>query len=183
MNAMVSWSALPIAQPPRSKPPLRSSSDAPPFPCITPSTVTCVMVVSFMVRPLYSWGSRYDRSEARNSSTSKRLFGCGLQSLRVAGVDVVHARHVVDRGAELERDCEPADDVAGAARHDVDAEQSPRPAVEHELEEAVLRSGVLGARDRAQRMSRDAEVESLLARLGFGQSDTAELGIREDRGR
>src|SRR2546423_12202715 len=48
MNVMVSLSATPIAHPPRSKPFLRSSSDAPPFPCITPSTVTCVMVVSFM---------------------------------------------------------------------------------------------------------------------------------------
>src|SRR3954447_26382291 len=111
MNVRVSLSPTPRAHPPRSNPFLRSSSDAPPFPCITPSTVTCVMVVSFMVRPLYSWGSRYNRSEARNSSTSKLLLGCGLQSLRVAGVDLVHARHVVDRGAELERDCEPADDV------------------------------------------------------------------------
>src|SRR5438093_8475364 len=37
--------------PPRSNPPLRSSSAAP-SPCITPSTVTIVMVVSFMVAPL-----------------------------------------------------------------------------------------------------------------------------------
>src|SRR5215212_8812235 len=49
MNVMVSSSPAPIAQPPRSNPFLRSSSDAPPFPCITPSTVTCVMVVSLMV--------------------------------------------------------------------------------------------------------------------------------------
>src|SRR5919201_91882 len=48
MNARVSSSNTPIAQPPRSNPPLRSSSDAAPFPCITPSTVTCVMVVSFI---------------------------------------------------------------------------------------------------------------------------------------
>src|SRR3954467_9328090 len=48
MNVIVSSSATPIAHPPRSNPFLRSSSDAPPFPCITPSTVTCVMVVSFM---------------------------------------------------------------------------------------------------------------------------------------
>jgi hypothetical protein len=46
---MVSLSAAPMAHPPRSNPFLRSSSDAPPFPCITPSTVTWVMVVSFMV--------------------------------------------------------------------------------------------------------------------------------------
>src|SRR6266545_7953127 len=48
MNVRVSSSNTPIAHPPRSNPPLRSSSDAAPFPCITPSTVTCVMVVSFM---------------------------------------------------------------------------------------------------------------------------------------
>src|SRR6266550_5715048 len=48
MNVMVSLSNTPMAHPPRSNPFLRSSSDAPPFPCITPSTVTCVMVVSFM---------------------------------------------------------------------------------------------------------------------------------------
>jgi hypothetical protein len=36
-----------LAHPPRSNPPLRFSS-GPPFPCITPSTETCVVVVSFM---------------------------------------------------------------------------------------------------------------------------------------
>src|SRR6266540_4613918 len=35
MNVIVSLSATPIAHPPRSNPLLRSSSDAPPFPCIT----------------------------------------------------------------------------------------------------------------------------------------------------
>src|SRR5205814_3134894 len=49
MNPKVSLSNTPMAHPPRSNPFLRSSADAPPFPCITPSTVTCVMVVSFMV--------------------------------------------------------------------------------------------------------------------------------------
>src|ERR1051325_6250652 len=48
MNVRVSSSPAPRAHPPRSNPFLRSSSVAPPFPCITPSTVTCVMVVSFM---------------------------------------------------------------------------------------------------------------------------------------
>src|SRR5919204_3031056 len=48
MNAWVSLSPFPRAHPPRSNPALRSSSDAWPFPCITPSTVTWVMVVSFM---------------------------------------------------------------------------------------------------------------------------------------
>src|SRR6266550_7502191 len=69
MNVMVSLSTTPMAHPPRSNPFLRSSSDAPPFPCITPSTVTCVMVVSFMGLSFLSWGlSRYDRAEARISS-------------------------------------------------------------------------------------------------------------------
>src|SRR5215217_7675389 len=55
MNVMVSLSATPMAHPPRSNPLLRSSSEAPPFPCITPSTVTCVMVVSFMIAVPFSW--------------------------------------------------------------------------------------------------------------------------------
>ena len=54
---MVSLSANPMAHPPRSNPFLRSSSDAPPFPCITPSTVTCVMVVSFMIAVPFSLGA------------------------------------------------------------------------------------------------------------------------------
>src|SRR5712692_1235371 len=37
-----------MAHPPRSNPPLRSSSD-PPSPCITPSTETFVVIVSFMI--------------------------------------------------------------------------------------------------------------------------------------
>src|SRR5918996_36504 len=57
MNVMLSLSNTPMAHPPRSNPPLRSSSDAPPFPCITPSTVTCVMVVSFIVRSSLLAGS------------------------------------------------------------------------------------------------------------------------------
>src|SRR6266699_3904104 len=57
MNVMVSLSNTPMAHPPRSNPFLRSSSDAPPFPCITPSTVTCVMVVSFMIAVPFSLGA------------------------------------------------------------------------------------------------------------------------------
>ena len=45
-----------MAHPPRSNPPLRSSSDAP-SPCITPSRETCVMVVSFMGSSFLSWWS------------------------------------------------------------------------------------------------------------------------------
>src|SRR5688572_10895289 len=42
------WSEYGVIHPPRSNPPLRSSS-APPSPCITPSVVTIVVVVSFMI--------------------------------------------------------------------------------------------------------------------------------------
>src|SRR6478609_4268650 len=55
MNAIVSPSPAPMAHPPRSNPFLRSSSDAPPFPCITPSTVTCVMVINFIVAVPFPW--------------------------------------------------------------------------------------------------------------------------------
>src|SRR5487761_1261127 len=54
MNVLVSSSPFPRAHPPRSKPFLRSS-DAAPFPCITPSMVTWVMVVSFMVVVPLPW--------------------------------------------------------------------------------------------------------------------------------
>src|SRR5436309_3842690 len=50
-DAEASLSNSGATHPPRSNPPLRSSSAAP-SPCITPSTVTIVMVVSFMVAPL-----------------------------------------------------------------------------------------------------------------------------------
>src|SRR5215475_6336986 len=48
MNVLVSSAPFPRAHPPRSNPFLRSS-DAAPFPCITPSMVTWVMVISFMI--------------------------------------------------------------------------------------------------------------------------------------
>src|SRR5690348_13499019 len=49
MSASVSLSPTPRAQPPRSNPFARSSSDAPPLPCVTPSRVIWVMVVSFTI--------------------------------------------------------------------------------------------------------------------------------------
>src|SRR5579859_3487345 len=45
-----------LAHPPRSNPRLRSSTCSPPFPCITPSTETCVVVVSFMIAVPFSLG-------------------------------------------------------------------------------------------------------------------------------
>src|SRR5262245_15952675 len=43
-----------MAHPSRSNPALRSSSDGP-FACITPSTETCVVVVSFMIEVPHPW--------------------------------------------------------------------------------------------------------------------------------
>src|SRR5688572_26534201 len=64
-----------MAHPPRSKPPLRSSS-APPSPWITPSTVTCVVDVSFMVAvPFSPFRSRWGRPSDRTD-----LIGCGTGS-------------------------------------------------------------------------------------------------------
>ena len=60
------------AHPPRANPPLRSSS-GPPRPCITPSTVTCVMVVSFMGSSFSRWFARLvDCTGARISSVCAR---------------------------------------------------------------------------------------------------------------
>src|SRR5580700_5612350 len=54
MKVLVSSSPAPRAHPPRSNPFLRSS-DVAPFPCITPSRVTWVMVVSFMSAVPLPW--------------------------------------------------------------------------------------------------------------------------------
>src|SRR2546427_3842067 len=68
---MASLSNTDVTHPPRSNPPLRSSS-APPSPCITPSTVTIVRVVSFMGSSLLSWWSfSFDRTEGRISSVER----------------------------------------------------------------------------------------------------------------
>src|SRR5918911_4389888 len=58
MTVMASSSKCGMAHPPRSNLP-RSSSSGPPGPCITPSTETCVVVVSFMVVVPFSlvWSS------------------------------------------------------------------------------------------------------------------------------
>src|SRR5947199_1383511 len=67
---MASLSAYGVTHPPRSNPPLRSSS-APPSPCITPSTVTIVRVVSFMVAVPFSFSlklSSFDSAGPRRRS-------------------------------------------------------------------------------------------------------------------
>src|SRR5437764_10785075 len=86
MNVMVSLSNTPMAHPPRSNPFLRSSCDAPAVLCITPSTVTCVMVVSFMVAAPFSLGfcrrlirldrgaDLIDRSRVRPANSTRRIW-------------------------------------------------------------------------------------------------------------
>src|SRR2546430_17179538 len=83
-----------MAHPPRSKPPLRSSS-GPPIPCITPSTETLVVVVNRM-----SWSPPYVYAwcahEARIASRSGASVGNGREAL---GRDANHERwaiHVLD---------------------------------------------------------------------------------------
>src|SRR5215204_7743148 len=66
-----------VTHPPRSNPPLRSSSGAP-SPCITPSTVTIVVVVSFTVAAPFSsaWSARRVYSTYPTpSSDDHRVFG------------------------------------------------------------------------------------------------------------
>src|SRR5437764_9590939 len=59
-----------MAHPPRSKPPLRSSS-GPPNPCITPSTETLVVVVNLttcLSRQVHAWCAREARIASRHCS-------------------------------------------------------------------------------------------------------------------
>src|SRR5919205_2503723 len=91
-NASARWNTSPTyappsssssgrAHPPRSNPPLRSSS-GPPSPCITPSTETCVIVVSFMRAapvPL-----SFDPTQAEGMPS-----GIGIDLVIVAGIDVL----------------------------------------------------------------------------------------------
>src|SRR5581483_3279884 len=57
------------AHPPRSNRP-RSSSSGPPGPCITPSTETCVVVVSFMVVVPFLVGLVIGRSDQATPRSS-----------------------------------------------------------------------------------------------------------------
>jgi hypothetical protein len=63
VNSRTAFSVMPMpTQPPLSNPPLRFSS-GPPFPCTTPSTVTWVVVVSFMIAAPFSLGLVAVRSD------------------------------------------------------------------------------------------------------------------------
>src|SRR5213596_1194679 len=95
----------------------------------------------------------------------------------------MHVREVVDLYAELQRGREAADDVARAARDDVDAQHLARVRREDDLEQAVLRTRELRTRDVCQRMPDGVELETGATRLLLGETDRAELGIREDRRR
>src|SRR5918993_1118712 len=92
MNVIVWLSPTPKAHPPRSKPFLRSSSDAPPFPCITPSTETCVVVVNFMIAVPFSLGapswaaSALLRTPQPRSDTPRELPFAGLQERRLSAI-------------------------------------------------------------------------------------------------
>src|SRR5687767_1550490 len=88
------------AHPPRSNTP-RSSSSAPPGPCITPSTETCVVVVSFMTAATFSfvWSCSVGPGAAPD------LIGGGTSVLRALAValleSIVDLRHgplLVDSG-------------------------------------------------------------------------------------
>src|SRR5918997_1181565 len=73
-----------MAHPPRSNPPLRSSS-GPPSPCITPSTETFVLIVSFMVAVPFSlvWSSFGMTGPPR-----RRLCGLGVGGLLYVRLDL-----------------------------------------------------------------------------------------------
>src|SRR2546425_836911 len=63
-----------MAHPPRSKPPLRSSS-GPPNPCITPSTETLVVVVNLMSWSpphVHAWCAHEARITSRRESPDPR---------------------------------------------------------------------------------------------------------------
>ena len=82
---MASSSNTGVTHPPRSNPPLRSSS-GPPSPCMTPSSVTSVTVVSFMAAVPFSLGlSSFDQTGPRRRSHRSQqspsgplFFGRGL---------------------------------------------------------------------------------------------------------
>ena len=78
---------------------------------------------------------------------------------------MVHVREVFDLHAELQRDGEPADDVARLPGDDVDPKHAPCLAVEDDLEQPVLRLDVLRTRYRGQRVRGDTDLEALFDRF------------------
>src|SRR5215203_3208171 len=82
-----------MAHPPRSNPPLRSSS-GPPSPCITPATETFVLVVSFMVAVPFSlvWSCPSPRPAGRGRSRLREVFGETVQDFGPALPSAVAVR-------------------------------------------------------------------------------------------
>src|SRR6266516_3682119 len=116
---MASLSLFAMAHPPRSNPPLRSSSD-PPSPCITPSTVTIVVVVSFISRFL-------SRGSSRRSTRSEQ----GPHVGDVVLLNLHRAEELVIRGV-------------GSATSRRDADQARRRGPDHTLLETSDPLPVLG---------------------------------------
>src|SRR5438874_6508118 len=87
------------AHPPRLNLP-RSSSSGPPGPCITPSTETCVVVVSFMVAVPFSlvWSSFGCCRSSRQSSPASTGLGRILGQDRV---DLADGLFQAPHGGEL----------------------------------------------------------------------------------
>src|SRR3954470_21593188 len=75
-------------------------------------------------------GSESVSKHMARASLRQRFLRRRLEPLRVARIDVMHVREVVDGDAELQRGSKPADDVARAARDDMDAEHLARGRVE-----------------------------------------------------
>src|SRR4029453_1157566 len=120
-----------VTHPPRSNPPLRSSS-GPPSPCITPSTETIVMVVSFMIGVPFSLSSSsFDRDGSVHGSgqccsprsalgpaqVQDGWFGLGERGREVEALVAVEG-HLVRFCGPAAVDAEPFDGVgAGGQGH------------------------------------------------------------------
>src|SRR5918996_2618892 len=133
---MASLSNTGATHPPRSNPPRRSSS-GPPSPCITRSTVTIVMVVSFMVPAPFSLVR----------SSFGRIGRVDLGLLR----PVADARRAIEHGGDVLEQLEPIveraalDQVEGDVRIPVEDALLPGGACddgEYDHAEAVHHSGL-----------------------------------------
>src|SRR5262245_50682008 len=108
MYVLVSSSNAPMAHPPRSNPLLRSSSDAWPFPCITPSTVIWVIVVNFIVVAPFAlrmdWYPDPDPANGSGLGDDLHFVGGVVEAAAAVGGD----RHdVLDADPELPRQVDP----------------------------------------------------------------------------
>src|SRR5216683_2524101 len=98
----VEASSSKCAHPPRSNLP-RSSSSGPPGPCITPSTETCVVVVSFIVAVSFSLSSSsvgYLNLCGHNGSPLDLALDSSFGEDRVDLADSLRSAHVRARGQD-----------------------------------------------------------------------------------